>query len=339
MSATLASGRGEGPPGFRKPTIVVVDDCEVVLASTAEALERAGYRVITRERPAGCVAMMLQEKPDLVLLDVCMPTVSGDTLVKLFSKASPNSGTIILLYSALDEPLLRSKAKASGAHGYIAKGSDSSLLVRAVKRWLRSTTIEVRAVPGEAVPFRAPTSSSSAQFVAVTNSSAEHPRVELPASVIRDRELRMSVSGERRRTSGAFYVNAPTVLFVDGDMQVLSGYRRQLPGQPFEFDFALSAGQALRLLTSARPPSVVVCHLGVSELDGADILRQALDHDASWSRRFVVVAEKPLDVKKLLDRRFFGTLLRKPTSTDELLAAIRASMTDAGISMAPVAAR
>jgi response regulator RpfG family c-di-GMP phosphodiesterase len=40
--------------------------------------------------------MLLQEKPDLVLVDVRMPTVSGDTLVKLFSKASPKSGTILL---------------------------------------------------------------------------------------------------------------------------------------------------------------------------------------------------------------------------------------------------
>ncbi|HKO92485.1 MAG TPA: response regulator, partial [Polyangiaceae bacterium] len=158
MSATLASGRGEGPSGARKPTIVIVDDCQLVLASTAEALERAGYRVITRERPAGCVAMMLQEKPDLVLLDVCMPTVSGDTLVKLFSKASPNSGTIILLYSALDEPLLRSKAKASGAHGYIAKGSDNAALVRAVKRWLRTAAIEGRTSSGDPVSLGASTS-------------------------------------------------------------------------------------------------------------------------------------------------------------------------------------
>jgi len=97
MSLITQEGGEQNPPKPRKPTIVVVDDCELTLASTAEALERAGYRVITRDRPAGCVAMMLQEKPDLVLLDVCMPTVSGDTLVKLFSKASPNSGTIILL--------------------------------------------------------------------------------------------------------------------------------------------------------------------------------------------------------------------------------------------------
>jgi two-component system chemotaxis response regulator CheY len=335
VSATLASGRGEGPPGSRKPTIVVVDDCAIALASTAEALERAGYRVITRERPAGCVAMMLQEKPDLVLLDVCMPTVAGDTLVKLFSKASPNSGTIILLYSALDEPLLRSKAKASGAHGYIAKGNDPTLLVRAVKRWLRSSTIEVRAPSPDAVP----PSSSSARFVPMVSSSAEHRRVEVPASVLQDRDLRTTVSGERRRASGAFQLQAPSVLFVDGDMQVLSGYRRQLQGQPFEFDFALSAGQALRLLRSVRPPSVVVCHVGPPELDGNEILRQALDHDSSWNRRFIVVAEKPLDAKKSMDRRFFGALLRKPAPSEELLAAIRASLTNAGIALAPESVR
>src|SRR5690242_5014140 len=140
----VANGAGEDPSRPRKQTIVVVDDCEITLASTAETLERAGYRVITRDRPAGCVAMMLQEKPDLVLLDVCMPTVSGDTLVKLFSKASPNSGTIILLYSALDEPLLKSKAKGAGAHGYITKTGDNAALLRAIRRWLRPSLVDQR---------------------------------------------------------------------------------------------------------------------------------------------------------------------------------------------------
>src|SRR5688572_17213478 len=144
MSVTSQGRSGDEPGRSRKPTIVVVDDCEVTLAATAETLERAGYRVLTRDRPAGCVAMILQEKPDLVLLDVCMPTVSGDTLVKLFSKASPDSHTIILLYSALDEPLLRSKAKASGADGYIVKSNDTSAFVRAVKRWLRSPASDSR---------------------------------------------------------------------------------------------------------------------------------------------------------------------------------------------------
>ena len=54
-------------------TILVVDDSEVVLNVTRTLLEAVGYRVLTHSGPAGCVAVILQEKPDLVLIDVNMP--------------------------------------------------------------------------------------------------------------------------------------------------------------------------------------------------------------------------------------------------------------------------
>jgi two-component system, OmpR family, response regulator len=362
MTLESRGGAGEASAKSRKPTIVIVDDCEVTLASTAEVLDRAGYRVITRDRPAGCVAMMLQEKPDLVLLDVCMPTVSGDTLVKLFSKASPNSGTIILLYSALDEPLLRSKAKSSGAHGYVSKTNDGALLLRAIRRWLRPSLIDVRvpltsasrkldvpqaaqssgpsassvrpsASSGSTASLRAVSISSAGPrhaSVPLARASAEHSspsraRVEhLPSSRLRELDIRSSVSGEMRRTSGSFAVDAPRVLFVDDDMLALSGYRRQLAGQPFEFDFALSGNQALRLLTSATPPSVIVSDLFMSEPNGREVLRRALDHDPSWNRRFVIVTGLELhEARSHLDSRFYGALLRKPVERDALSSAIR----------------
>jgi CheY-like chemotaxis protein len=319
-------------PGPRKPTIVVVDDCEVTLASTAETLERAGYRVLTRDRPAGCVAMMLQEKPELVLLDVCMPTVSGDTLVKLFSKASPNSGTIILLYSALDEPLLKSKAKGSGAHGYVMKTNDGAALLRAIRRYLRPSLINAAAfVPGQkSFPEKEPSSRSAS-----AHSSAARLRAEPPAaSRHRDLDVRSSASGEMRRTSGAYPVETARVLFVDNDMLVLSGYRRQLAGQPFEFDFALSGDQAVRLLTSATPPSVIVSDLLMPGPGGRELLRRALDHDPSWVRRFIIAtALSPHDARSLLDPRFSGVLLRKPVESDVLSSAIRGCLAGLGVSM------
>lgn len=389
MSVTSQGGSGEHSGKARKPTIVVVDDCEVTLAATAETLERAGYRVITRDRPAGCVAMMLQEKPDLVLLDVCMPTVAGDTLVKLFSKASPNSGTIILLYSALDEPLLRSKAKGSGAHGYIPKSNDTGALVRAVRRYLRPSTLEARVVlPSESEPLdrsnsanssirratgaagshtsssqlaasqpaslqppgssTAPAQLSAVQVAAAQSaaaqlssaSTAQRRAVEAGASRLRDVDLRTSSSGEMRRASGSYPLTVPTVLFVDDDMLALSGYRRQLLGQPFEFDFALSVAQALRLLESPNPPSVIVSDLLMPEPSGRELIRKALDRDPSWSRRFVIVTGLSLhEARTQLDPRFTGTLLRKPVATDALSSAIRGSLSMLGLSMPVESAR
>ena len=289
--------------------------------------------------------MMLQEKPDLVLLDVCMPTVSGDTLVKLFSKASPNSGTIILLYSALDEPLLRSKAKGSGAHGYITKNGDSAAMLRTIRRWLRPSMVDQRIQASaevstvEKAPESALSTLQQGRPLPSHSSSAFRRAVEQPpSSRMRDVEIRTNTSGEMRRTSGSFQIGAPTVLFVDDDMLVLSGYRRQLFGQPFEFDFALSGNQALRLLLSPTPPSIIVSDLLMPEPNGRELLRRALDLDPSWGRRFIIVtALSPHDAKSQLDTRFTGALLRKPVETESLSAAIRASLLGMGVPIAAAA--
>src|SRR5689334_7217319 len=94
------------------PTVLVVDDSEVVLAVTKALLEGAGFRVLTHPGPAGCVAVILQEKPDLVLIDVNMPKLGGETIVKLFGKAQPNSETITLLFSTLRAKQLEQRAQS-----------------------------------------------------------------------------------------------------------------------------------------------------------------------------------------------------------------------------------
>jgi DNA-binding NtrC family response regulator len=127
---------------------------------------------------------------------------------------------------------------------------------------------------------------------------------------------------------------------VDDDMLALSGYRRQLQGQPFEFDFALSVAQAVRLLESANPPSVIVSDLLMPEPSGRELLRKALDRDPSWSRRFVIVTGMSLhEARSQIDPRFTGTLLRKPVSADTLSAAIRGSLSMLGLSAVSESAR
>lgn len=334
---------------------MVIDDDDVVLTATAELLEQAGYRVLTRNRPAGCVAMILQEKPDLVLLDVCMPTVSGDTLVKLFARASPNSKTIVLLYSALDEPLLRSKAKAAGAHGYVMKSHEPATLLRAMKQWLRGSLSDTR------LP-RVTQKISHASLPAVESPQQSTSRRRVDAWLYADREIDIRTapaeSSKRlsgpypspvhnsgayaspRVASGSYSLETPTVLLVDDEMLVLSGYRRQLQGQPFHLEFALSGAQCLRLLTSATPPSVVVSDLLMPDPGGAEVLRRALDQDEGWSRRFVIITAQSLhDARKQLDPRFRGIVLRKPVDTEALNSAINTSLATSGLLRVPESLR
>jgi two-component system, OmpR family, response regulator len=325
----------------KRRKIIVVDDSEPVLSATSEILKRAGYRVLTRSGASGCVATILQEKPDLVLIDVGMPAVSGDTIVKLLLSAAPNSKTILLLFSGMDEDQLRTKAKACGAHGYITKTYNPAVLLRTLNRWLPRPLIGAQAgIPDLSTP---PKSSNDIRISGVVRSSDEATAGD-PGKGSGETRGRppMRTAGEMRMPPGlvavsseirvprepalvtSFNAEGPRVLFLDDDMMVLSGYRRQLHGQPFIFEFALSGNEALRRLTSHDPPNLVVADLIMPEPGGAEVFRRAVEHDSAWNRRFVVVTGLPRpDAKKRLDSRFSGFLFQKPVMSEELSSAIR----------------
>ena len=117
-------------------TVLVVDDSDIVLEVVRKNLEGAGYNVITRNKPSGSVAAILRDKPDVVLLDVNMPTLSGDTIAKILARVSQNPETLVLLHSSLSIDSLRLKALATGAHGYIQKTDSATELVRRIEYWL-----------------------------------------------------------------------------------------------------------------------------------------------------------------------------------------------------------
>ena len=62
--------------------ILVVDDDEPTATFIAEALGDEGYTVHTAFCPAGARAMIIAQRPDLILLDLHLPGKTGDILVQ-----------------------------------------------------------------------------------------------------------------------------------------------------------------------------------------------------------------------------------------------------------------
>lgn len=117
-------------------TILVVDDSQLVLDVTRARLEEAGYRVITHTRATGSVALILQTKPDLVLLDVNMPSMKGDAVARMAASTALSEGTRVVLHSSLGVRDLERLARESGATGYIQKTDNAYALVRQIKTFL-----------------------------------------------------------------------------------------------------------------------------------------------------------------------------------------------------------
>jgi CheY-like chemotaxis protein len=299
----------------RKPKIVVIDDSEIVLEVTRGALEGAGYDVVTHDRPAGCVALILHEKPELVLMDVNMPGLGGDTIVSVLGKAAPTSDTIVLLHSSLSAEVLRTKATAAGAHGFLQKSGDLFGLVREVNRWLKRVNSS---------------GNMRAALVSPSDDKDKYPSGTRPSANLAASGPPSSDAMNNRRTSGTQRVDAPTVLLVDDDMSVLSGFRRSLQTEDLSVEFALSGGQALRRMLSDKPPDVVVCDMLLPDISGVEVYQRAVAHDPTYRQRFAVAtgASGVAFVATFLNG-FQGPVLHKPVDTAQLALAVRTCLTGA----------
>jgi len=119
-----------------KGKILVVDDSSSALNLTRHALEGAGYNVLTKREAVLVSHTILHESPDIVLLDVNMPAVSGDKLVEIIRGHPANAGSLLLLYSSKPADELEALVRACGADGFIQKGPDANLLARQIDMWM-----------------------------------------------------------------------------------------------------------------------------------------------------------------------------------------------------------
>jgi len=117
--------------------VVVIDDSKLVLAVAADALEGAGYDVVTTD--SGIEAnqyIYSSRRPDLILIDVMMPMLNGDRKVRLLKDRDSSRQIPVLLMSTKPGNELEELARTSGADGYIQKPFNDDSLVSQVRRYI-----------------------------------------------------------------------------------------------------------------------------------------------------------------------------------------------------------
>lgn len=106
-----------------KKKILVVDDDERHLIATQEVLSNEGYEVFTYSWWLGVTNFVRKLQPDLILLDINMPALSGTGLSSLLLSNAGTKNIPIVFYSSNDENSLRKAVSEYGARGYISKGN------------------------------------------------------------------------------------------------------------------------------------------------------------------------------------------------------------------------
>ena len=122
--------------------ILVVDDESKVARLARDDLEKNGFRVTTAGDGQSALTMARREKPDLVILDLMLPTIDGREVCRRLRR---ESDVPIIMLTALSEEIDQVTGLEIGADDYITKPFSVRALVARVRALLRRTRGEVKA--------------------------------------------------------------------------------------------------------------------------------------------------------------------------------------------------
>jgi DNA-binding NarL/FixJ family response regulator len=119
-------------PEVRRLRVMLVDDHAFVRSAVRQALTAPDIEVVA-ECSTGEEALALapQIRPDVLLLDIDMPGMSGVQVVRELAPRLPGTKIVMLTVSSLDRDLL--DAMRNGASGYMTKDVGPDALLRAVR--------------------------------------------------------------------------------------------------------------------------------------------------------------------------------------------------------------
>ncbi|HNV72956.1 MAG TPA: response regulator [Candidatus Ozemobacteraceae bacterium] len=123
--------------GGQRKKIFILDDEEPIILLLKTILNVYGYDGCESSSPQEAVARVIQEKPDLVILDIAMPEMDGYQVCRQL-KANPETQKIpVVMITALALEQDRKMAMDAGADGFILKPFDPRDVVAEIQRLTR----------------------------------------------------------------------------------------------------------------------------------------------------------------------------------------------------------
>lgn len=133
---------GSREPGGIKPgakahyTIACIDDSPTVLQAINSFLDDKIFSVIMIDDPVKALMQVIRTKPDLILLDVTMPSLDGYELCSLLRRHPDFKNTPIIMVTSNTGFIDRAKAKLVRASGYLTKPFNQSDLLKFIFKYL-----------------------------------------------------------------------------------------------------------------------------------------------------------------------------------------------------------
>ena len=103
------------------PSILVIDDNADHLELVRRTLTARGYQVFLADDATSGLQLALDQRPDLLVIDLGLPDIDGQTLIGHLKRMPEFLNTPIIACTAWPEETARSMVEMYGCDGYISK--------------------------------------------------------------------------------------------------------------------------------------------------------------------------------------------------------------------------
>lgn len=120
--------------------IVVIEDNLDNSRLVAKLLRAANHKVIVAEDGETGLTTVFEHHPDLVLIDLGLPDIDGQTVIALIKQQPELVNMPIIAFTAFQPDVAQTMATAYGCHGVITKPIDTRAFVGQLEAFLSHTT-------------------------------------------------------------------------------------------------------------------------------------------------------------------------------------------------------
>ncbi|MFL6623772.1 MAG: response regulator [Sulfurifustis sp.] len=113
--------------------VLVVDDSATDRHLLSEMLKKHGYTVFTASSGEEAIAKAKQEKPDLILMDIVMPGMSGFEATRTISRDAETAAIPVIICSTKGQETDKAWGLRQGAKDYLVKPINEKVLVEKLK--------------------------------------------------------------------------------------------------------------------------------------------------------------------------------------------------------------
>jgi len=106
---------------FEGLTVMVVDDSKTIRRTAETLLKKAGCTVVTAEDGFDALAKIVDNRPDLIFIDIMMPRLDGYQACALIKNNKDFKSTPVIMLSSKDGLFDKAKGRIVGSDYYLTK--------------------------------------------------------------------------------------------------------------------------------------------------------------------------------------------------------------------------